>query len=271
MIVAERLGLPVESVTVVKGDTDVVPRGAGTYGSKSTQIGGTVAGQAAAEVVERGRGLVADLLEANPADVVLDLDTGRFHTVDARTPGFSWAELAARLQRRRPARRAQRRAGLQAGRRHVPVRRPCRRRRGRHGDRRGRVDAAHRRRRRRGDRQPADRRRAGSRRRRDRYLAGALRRGSLRRGRKSADGEPASPTASPRPPNSPRSSSSRWRRRHRSTPSGVKGIGESGTIGATPAVQNAVVDALAPFGVRHVDMPCSAERVWRALAEAGRQ
>ena len=47
---------------------------------------------------------------------------------------------------------------------------------------------------------------------------------------------------------------------------GAKGIGESGTIGATPAVQNAVVDALAPFGVRHIDMPANGERVWRALA-----
>ncbi|MEY3797775.1 MAG: hypothetical protein RLZZ170_1789, partial [Actinomycetota bacterium] len=46
---------------------------------------------------------------------------------------------------------------------------------------------------------------------------------------------------------------------------GAKGIGESGTIGATPAVQNAVVDALSHLGVRHIDMPCTAERVWRAL------
>ena len=46
---------------------------------------------------------------------------------------------------------------------------------------------------------------------------------------------------------------------------GAKGIGESGTIGATPAVQNAVIDALAPFGVRHIDMPANGERVWRAL------
>ena len=46
---------------------------------------------------------------------------------------------------------------------------------------------------------------------------------------------------------------------------GAKGIGESGTIGATPAVQNAVVDALAHFGVRHIDLPCTPERVWRAL------
>ena len=48
-------------------------------------------------------------------------------------------------------------------------------------------------------------------------------------------------------------------------PLGAKGIGESGTIGATPAVQNAVVDALRELGVRHVDMPLTAERVWRAL------
>ena len=46
---------------------------------------------------------------------------------------------------------------------------------------------------------------------------------------------------------------------------GAKGIGESGTIGSTPAVQNAVIDALAHLGVRHIDMPVTPERVWRAL------
>jgi len=45
-------------------------------------------------------------------------------------------------------------------------------------------------------------------------------------------------------------------------------IGESGTIGSTPAVQNAVVDALSHFGVRHLDMPFTAERVWRAIQHA---
>ena len=49
---------------------------------------------------------------------------------------------------------------------------------------------------------------------------------------------------------------------------GAKGIGESGTIGATPAVQNAVVDALSHLGVRHVDMPCTPERVWRTVQAA---
>ncbi len=49
---------------------------------------------------------------------------------------------------------------------------------------------------------------------------------------------------------------------------GVKGIGEAGTIGAPPAIVNAVVDALAPFGIGHLDMPLSAEKVWHAIQQA---
>jgi carbon-monoxide dehydrogenase large subunit len=51
-------------------------------------------------------------------------------------------------------------------------------------------------------------------------------------------------------------------------PLGAKGIGESGTIGSTPAVQNAVIDAVSHLGVRHIDMPLTAERVWRAIQDA---
>jgi carbon-monoxide dehydrogenase large subunit len=51
-------------------------------------------------------------------------------------------------------------------------------------------------------------------------------------------------------------------------PLGAKGIGESGTIGSTPAVHGAVLDALGRLGVRHVDMPCTPERVWRAITDA---
>ena len=51
-------------------------------------------------------------------------------------------------------------------------------------------------------------------------------------------------------------------------PLGAKGIGESATIGSTPAVHNAIVDAMSHLGVRHVDMPCTSERVWRALHNA---
>jgi carbon-monoxide dehydrogenase large subunit len=51
-------------------------------------------------------------------------------------------------------------------------------------------------------------------------------------------------------------------------PLGAKGMGEAGTIGSTPAVQNAIIDALAPLGVRHIDMPASPQRVWQALQVA---
>jgi carbon-monoxide dehydrogenase large subunit len=51
-------------------------------------------------------------------------------------------------------------------------------------------------------------------------------------------------------------------------PLGAKGIGEAGTIGATPAVQNAIIDALAHLGIRHIDMPATPQRVWQALQEA---
>jgi aerobic carbon-monoxide dehydrogenase large subunit len=51
-------------------------------------------------------------------------------------------------------------------------------------------------------------------------------------------------------------------------PLGAKGIGESATIGSTPAVQNAVVDAVSYLGVRHIDMPLTPENVWRAIRAA---
>ncbi len=50
-------------------------------------------------------------------------------------------------------------------------------------------------------------------------------------------------------------------------PLGVKGVGEAGTIGATPAIANAVIDALEPLGVRHLDLPLTPERVWRAIQQ----
>jgi carbon-monoxide dehydrogenase large subunit len=54
----------------------------------------------------------------------------------------------------------------------------------------------------------------------------------------------------------------------KTNPLGVKGIGESGTIGAPPTVINALIDALAPLGVDHIDMPATPSRVWEAIARA---
>ena len=51
---------------------------------------------------------------------------------------------------------------------------------------------------------------------------------------------------------------------------GVKGIGEAGTIAASAAVINAICDALAPFGIKHVDMPASPDRLWKQIQEARR-
>ena len=55
----------------------------------------------------------------------------------------------------------------------------------------------------------------------------------------------------------------------KTNPLGVKGIGEAGTIASTPAMVNAVIDALSPLGIRHIDMPLTAEKVWRAIRKAG--
>jgi carbon-monoxide dehydrogenase large subunit len=56
----------------------------------------------------------------------------------------------------------------------------------------------------------------------------------------------------------------------KTNPLGVKGIGEAGTTGAPPAVMNAILDALRPLGVKHLDMPATPPRVWRAIEEARR-
>ena len=72
MLVSDRTGIPIDRIEVRHGDTDDIPRGGGTGGSKSLQIGGAAAAAAAELVVERAKQLAADLLEADPADIVHD-------------------------------------------------------------------------------------------------------------------------------------------------------------------------------------------------------
>jgi carbon-monoxide dehydrogenase large subunit len=57
----------------------------------------------------------------------------------------------------------------------------------------------------------------------------------------------------------------------RTNPLGIKGAGEAGAIGAPPALVNAVIDALAPLGIAHLDMPVTRERLWRAIRAAERR
>ncbi len=268
MIVAERLGLPLAQVTVQKGDTDDVAKGTGTYASKSTQIGGTAARLAADDVVERAKQLVADYLEASSADIVLDAGLSRLHVAGDPSAAFSWVELASR------ATADGRIAELKADREfksapsfpfgaHVAVVEV--------DTETGRVEL---------QRLVAvdD---AGT------LINPLIAQGQVHGGVATGvaqalyetfvydeDGNPLTGTlvgyAFPSAADLPS-----WEAVEMETPTplnalGAKGIGESGTIGATPAVHNAVVDALAPFGVRNIDMPANGENVWRALEEAKR-
>jgi len=266
-VVADRLGLPLDKVSVLYGDTDEVARGGGTYGSKSLQIGGTAASQAATEVVEKAKALVADELEANPDDVVLDLDAGRFHVTGAPEPSLSWGELAARLSERGTlAELAVERdfkpdAGTFPFGAHVAVVEVDTETGHTVLDRLVAVDDA------------------------GRIISPTIAEGQRHGGIGSgigqalfeefvydSNGTPLTASlvgyAFPSAAELPSFELVPMETLSPMNELGAKGIGESGTIGATPAVHNAVVDALAGLGVRHVDMPANGENVWRAIQSA---
>jgi carbon-monoxide dehydrogenase large subunit len=264
MIVAERLGMPVENVTVLKGDTDQVARGTGTYGSKSTQIGGAAAGQASEELVEKARRLVADLIEASPDDIVLDPQAGRFHVAGAPQSGLSWGELAARLDGEGRLQELAVESDFQADApsfpfgahiavvevdtetgaatilRHVAV------------DDAGTIISP----------VVADGQVHGG-------VATGIAQALYEEVLYDESGNPVTGSfvgyAFPSAAELPSIERIEMVTPTPLNPLGAKGIGESGTIGATPAVHNAVVDALKPYGVKNIDMPANGERVWRAL------
>lgn len=264
MLVSDQLGIPLDRIRVVHGDTDTLPKGMGTYGSRSLQLGGSAIHQASIEVVERARELAAQLLEADPADLVLDKGAGRWHVKGTPATALSWGDLAARAEGDEGlaaavefkadapsfpfgAHLAVVEVDTDTGRarliRFVSV------------DDAGRVLNP--------------------------VLTEGQRHGGIAQGAAQAlyehmaydaDGNPqtanladyAFVTAAELPSFEllPMETETPL------NPLGAKGIGEAGTIGATPAVQNAVIDAVAHLGVRHIDMPATAERVWAAINEA---
>jgi carbon-monoxide dehydrogenase large subunit len=261
------LGIPVERVRVIQGDTGEVPRGEGAFGSRSLQIGGTAVFESAHSVLEMGRRLAAQALEVAADDVVVT-DAGRLGVAGAPDASVAWSELAAlaaedasvdgslgRLfAEGRPYQKeltypfgahvAVVEVDVDIGDarllRHVAV------------DDCGRILNP--------------------------QLVEGQVHGGLAQGIAQALfeevvydelGTPltadlstyAMPAASELPS---------FERGVLETPTplnplGAKGIGESATIGSTPAVVNAVVDALAHLGVRHLDPPLTPERVWRAI------
>jgi aerobic carbon-monoxide dehydrogenase large subunit len=261
MLAADELGVPIERITVVHGDTDLVARGGGTGGSRSLQLGGAAVHQGAIETVDRARELAADLFEADPGDVVLDKARGGFHVAGSPDEVRSWAEVATSADASQGlvvdtdfnatgasfpfgAHLAVVEIDLDTGRttlqRIVTI------------DDAGPVINP--------------------------VIVEGQRHGGIAQGVAQALFEEVvyDPLGNPQTTNFadyafpsaaelPDFELLAMETRSPHNPLGVKGIGEAGTIGATPAVHNAVVDALAQLGVRHIDMPTSAERVWRAI------
>ncbi len=100
MIVSDQTGIPIDRITVVHSDTDLVPRGQGTMGSSSLQHGGVAVLEASQSVVEQARELAANLLEASVDDIVVDTTAGLLHVAGTPTAAKTWAELAEAAARR---------------------------------------------------------------------------------------------------------------------------------------------------------------------------
>jgi carbon-monoxide dehydrogenase large subunit len=260
MLASEELGIPVDKITVKWGDTDLIPQGGGTGGSRSLQQGGAAVQQASQELLEEARQRAAGELEANPADLVFDIGSSAFTVAgdpDASVPLARLAEterLVVRSVFSAPGAtfpfgahvavvEVDTETGKAVLRRMVTV------------DDAGTLVNP--------------------------LLAEGQRHGGIAQGAAQAfleevvydaDGNPLTTTFADYPFLSATEVPS-FELADMATPTtynplGAKGIGEAGTIGATPAVQNAVVDAVSHLGVRHIDMPTSPQRVWRALREA---
>lgn len=279
MIASAQTGIPIEAITVRHGDTDDVVRGGGTGGSKSLQVGGTAVLSAADVLVDRAREVAADVLEAAPSDIVLDLDRAVFHVAGTPAKGVGWAELATHVAERstqaavadEPATGVlsvlQGEADLPSAAATFPF--------GAHvavveiDPETGKVDYL---------RHVAcdDAGRILNPTLVDGQVHGGIAQGAAQvlfeQMAYDEAGNPLTVTLGdylmPSAAELPSFERVESQTETPINPLGAKGIGESGTIGATPALQSAVVDALAYLGVRHLDLPITPERIWRALEAA---
>ncbi len=269
-IVADTLGVSFDAVTVQHSDTALVPRGEGTMGSRSLQVGGSAVLRASVALLDKARRLAAHLLEASESDV--RSSGGRIGVPEAPELSLSWGELAAAA-----ADSSSLPPGMETGLRaqddfemadstypsgvHVAVVEV--------DTETGKVKLV---------RHVAvdDCGRRVNPMLVDGQIHGGIAQGAAQAlfesvvydelgnpltsslatyGMPSAADLPAFvtvPLATPTDRN----------------PLAAKGVGEGGTIGAGPAVHNAVIDALSHLGVRHIDMPMSPDRVWRAVRDA---
>jgi carbon-monoxide dehydrogenase large subunit len=263
-LAAGTLGVPYERVRVIHSDTALVERGEGTWGSRSLQAGGSSVAVRAGEVADRARAVAADLLEVDESDLEGPADGG-FRVAGAPDRAVTWERLASVARERGEtlsAKGVYREPGstfpfgahvavveIDADTGHVDLLRHVA------VDDCGRIL------------NPA--------------LVRGQQHGGIAQGIAQAlfeevvfdeAGNPMTGTLTtylvPSAADLPPLETTNTETPTDVNPLGAKGIGEAGSIGSTPAVQNAVVDALSHLGVRHVDLPCSPERVWRAIRSA---
>ena len=260
MLAHAELGIPIDRITVVHGDTDLIPEGGGTAGSRSLQQGGAAVQQACRELVDEAVQRAAQMLEANPADLVLDRERAAISVAGSPEVVVTLAELAG--QERLFVRSVFTAPGAtypfgahvavvevdtETGKvtllRLIAV------------DDAGVILNP--------------------------LLAEGQLHGGLAQGAAQAlyeqvvyddAGNPLTATFAdygfPSAAELPSFELATMETPTSFNPLGAKGIGEAGSIGSTPAVQNAVVDALSHLGVRHVDMPTTPFQVWKAIREA---
>lgn len=265
-IVADQIGADFNRIVVKHSDTALTPMGIGTMGSRSLAVGGAALVRAATKVREKARQIAAAMLEANVADI--EFHEGRYVVRGVPDRGLTLTEIARRAYSNKLPPEID--PGLEAvdyfrpadliypfG-AHVAV---------------VEVDSE-----------------TGHVRIRDYYsvddcgprisplivtgqvhggLAQGIAQALLEEVVYDANGQLLSGTlmdyAVPRADLFPPFTVDKTETPTPLNPLGVKGIGEAATIGSTPAITNAVIDALQPFGVRHIDIPLRPEKVWRAI------
>ena len=266
-VMADTFGVTPEDVEVNEGDSDFLPSGTGTAGSRSMVSGGGAIETCAREVLEQARSVAAGLLEAAPEDV--EIGDGAFHVVGSPDRAVSLEDVAAAAhdpdgpgdglsheERYTPDGTAfafgthvavvsvDRDTGAVTVERYVAV-----------DDCGPRINPT-----------LVDGQVHGG-------LAQGLGQALLERPVYDDVGTLVSGSmmdyAVPRAHHLPEFELAETVTPSPTNPLGVKGIGEAGTIGAPPAIANAVADALAPLGVESVDMPMTDESVWRAMRDAG--
>ena len=268
-LVSDRLGVPIEMVEVVHGDTAKIPFGMGTYGSRSLPVGGSALVKAMDKVVNKGKKIAAHLLEAAEADI--EFKDGKYSVAGTdKNLAFGQVAFAAYVPHNYPIEEVE--PGLDETAFYDPKNftYPA-------GCHIAEVEI---------DRDTGDVAVVKFTAADDfgRIINPMIVEGQVHGGLAQGIGQALYENAvyddagqlvtgsfmdycMPRADNLPSFDVATHTTLCTHNPLGVKGCGEAGAIGAPAAVMNAVVDALAPLGVGDLEMPATPERVWRAIAE----